>query len=46
MKEEVEAEIHEQELVALSRLFKRFLIGVGSIVSLWFLIGLLYVIFR
>ena len=39
-------EICDKELVVLTRLFVGFLFGVGSIMSLWFLSGLLYIIFK
>jgi hypothetical protein len=39
-------EIYDKEMVLLSRLFIGFLFGVGSIMGIWFLSGLLYVILR
>jgi len=39
-------EIYDKEMVILSRLFIGFLFGVGSIMGIWFLSGLLYVILR
>ena len=44
MREQTKAEIYEQEMAALSRVFMGFLLGVGSILSVWLLIGVSYVI--
>ena len=46
MKEQTKAKIYEQEMVALSKLFMGFLLGVGSILSLWILAGISYVILK
>jgi hypothetical protein len=46
MKEQTKAESYEQEMVALSRIFLGFLLGVGSLLSVWFLTGVSYVILK
>lgn len=46
MEEQTKAESYEQKMVALSRLFMGFLLGVGSLLSVWFLAGVSYVILR
>jgi hypothetical protein len=43
---EHEKEIYEQEMESLSRLLLGFLLGIGSILSVWIISGLSYVILR
>ena len=39
-------EIDEQEMVTADKVFMGLLFGIVAILSLWFLSGLLYVIFK
>ena len=39
-------EIYEQEMESLGRLFLGFLLGVGSILSVWIITGVSYVILK
>ena len=39
-------EIHKQEMDALSKTFMGFLFAIVSILSMWFMSGLLYVILK
>ena len=45
MKEQAK-EIYEQEMVALGKVFLGFLIGIGSLLGMWFVSGILYVILK
>ena len=44
MKRQARAKVYEQEMAALSRVFMGFLLGVGSILSVWIITGISYVI--
>lgn len=44
--QEYTEEIAEQEMDTLGRAFWGFLIGIGTIMSMWFLSGLYYVILK
>jgi len=46
MKARIKAKTYDQEMVALSRIFMGFLLGVGSILSAWILAGVSYVILK
>ena len=39
-------EIYEQEMYTLGKAFTGYLIGIGTILSMWFLSGLYYVILK
>ena len=46
MPDYIKEDTYDKEMVFLSRIFTGFLLGIGSIMGLWFLSGLLYVILR
>jgi len=46
MPEHVKEDSYDEEMASLGKIFNGFLLGVGAIISLWFLSGLLYVILK
>jgi len=44
MREQTKAKVYEEEMATLSRVLMGFLLGVGSILSLWIITGISYVI--
>ena len=46
MKGKVKAEVYEQEMVHLSKVLLGFLLGVGSILSVWILAGVSFVLLK
>ena len=46
MSEHIKEESYDEEMVSLGRVFNGFLLGIVAVTGLWFLSGLLYVIFK
>ena len=46
MPEYTQEDSYDEEMVSLGRVFNGFLLGIGAVISLWFMSGLLYVILK
>ena len=46
MSKQAKEDVYDKEMIFLNRLFTGFLLGIGSIMGLWLLSGLLYVILK